>query len=247
MIVWGGMGNGMFAVFRLHKKRIVAVLTTLLLAACSVAMALAFTTGQAEATTVTVAIDPGHGGYDGGVSGLVTHVKESDVNLSIALYLATYLRGKGYRVVLTRDRDRAPVEAGALKRRDMDMRLATARNAATDILVSIHCNFYPSAYRRGIQVFYGKEADIPLAERIQATLNDTCNLPDVGRGFSPLWGDYYLLSHAHCPAVIVECGFLSNREDEALLTDAAYRMTLAYHIFSAIDADYGEDAAAIAW
>lgn len=225
----------MFAVFRLHKT--IAVLTVALLTALTVTLACALP-AAASAHAVVVAVDPGHGGYDGGVTGLRTHVRECDVNLSIALYLAAYLRGEGYRVVLTRKADRAPVEAGSLKRKDMDMRLTTIRQASADIAVSIHCNFYPSAYRRGIQVFYNKEADLPLATTLQNHLNDTQNTPTLGRTFAPLWGDYYILNKAPCPAAIVECGFLSNPEDEALLADEGYRMTLAYQIFCAIDDGY---------
>ena len=190
-------------------------------------------------------IDPGHGGYDGGVTGLTQHVRECDVNLSVAQYLAAYLRQKGYRVVMTRLDDRAPVEAGSLKRRDMDLRLNTINQSKAVLAVSIHCNFYPSAYRRGIQVFYNKDADLDLATAMQNHLNQTQNQPTIGRQFAPLWGDYYLLAHAECPAVIVECGFLSNREDEALLADANYRMTLAYQMYAAIDGMFAQEKAAL--
>jgi N-acetylmuramoyl-L-alanine amidase len=237
----------MFAVYRISKYRLIALSAALMLtlSLCLVAL-IPQSTGQAQA--VTIAIDAGHGGYDGGVTGLTTHIKESDVNLSIALYLAAYLKAKGYRVVLTRDKDRSPVETGSLKRQDMDMRLATIESANADIAVSLHCNFYPSVYRRGIQVFYDKAADLPLAEALQNHLNKTQNLPDVGRQFAPLWGDYYLLKKASCPAAIIECGFLSNPEDECLLKDADYRMTLAYQIYVAIDGIYaGADQVAQAY
>lgn len=236
----------MFAVFRLHKKQLVALALLAVLAAGGI-LAFCLPAGDAQAHPLTVAVDAGHGGYDGGVTGLTTGVRESDVNLSIALYLAAYLRNKGYRVVLTRDKDASPVEAGSLKRRDMDMRLNTIRGAAADIAVSIHCNFYPSRYRRGIQVFYDKQADLPLATALQTHLNETQNMPTIGRSFAPLWGDYYLLANAPCPAAIVECGFLSNPEDEALLADEHYRMTLAYQIYAAIDAAYTGEASALAW
>lgn len=237
----------MFAVFHLHKKRIVAACCVLVICiGCVLGMGLYH--NSAKATGMVVAIDPGHGGYDGGVCGLITHVRESDINLSIALYLATYLRNMCYQVVLTRDKDKSPVEAGSLKRRDMDMRLAVATGAAADLLVSIHCNFYPSTHRRGVQVFYDKDVDLPLATQLQNYLNDACNTPTVGRQFAPLWGDYYLLAHAPCPAAIVECGFLSNPEDEALLTDSHYRMTLAYQIACAIrNHGASTENAALAW
>lgn len=236
----------MFAVFRLGRKWI--ALVVLAVAVATVAVALCAPKTEGEAQTITVAIDPGHGGYDGGVTGLRLGIKESDVNLSIAKYLAQYLKGKGYKVVMTRTTDRSPVEAGSMKRRDMDLRIAAIEGAKADVAVSIHCNFYPSKYRRGIQVFYDKQADLTLAESLQNHLNETENLPTVGRQFAPLWGDYYLLANAPCPAAIIECGFLSNEEDEALLADERYRMTLAYQICLAIDTAYGNpDAPTLAW
>lgn len=237
----------MFAVVRIGKRKWIAIVMLAVVCATAV-LACCFPRYKGEAQAVTVAIDPGHGGYDGGVTGLELHLRESDVNLSVAKYLATYLRGKGYRVVMTRSSDRSPVETGSVKRRDMDMRLSTIAAAKADVAVSIHCNFYPSKYRRGIQVFYDKESDLPLAEALQNHLNVTQNLPTVGRQFAPLWGDYYLLAHAPCPAAIVECGFLSNAQDETLLADENYRMTLAYQIFVAIDSAYGDgDAPTLAW
>ena len=237
----------MFAVIRLNRRKWMA-LGVLAVLSVTMAMAFCFPRYDGEAESVTVAIDPGHGGYDGGVTGLRLRLKESDVNLSVAKYLATYLKNNGYKVVLTRSGDRSPVEAGSMKRRDMDLRLAAIEGAKADIAVSIHCNFYPSKYRRGIQVFYDKESDLTLAETIQNHLNETQNLPNVGRQFAPLWGDYYLLKNAPCPAAIVECGFLSNAEDEALLADENYRMTLAYQIYLAIDSMYPkEDAPTLAW
>ena len=237
----------MFTVFNVKKYKLTAIIAVLM-TSVAIASAILLPASSGQAQPIVVAIDAGHGGYDGGVTGLERGIKESDVNLSVATYLNAYLQGAGYKTVMTRTSDRAPVETGSLKRRDMDMRLAAIRGGGADIVVSIHCNFYPSAYRRGIQVFYDKANDLPLAEALQTHLNETQNLPTVGRQFAPLWGDYYLLKNAPCPAAIVECGFLSNREDEGLLSDANYRMTLAYQIFVAIDEVYGASAApAMAW
>ena len=239
----------MFAVVRIASIRILAIVLAVLV----LAVPLGVVAQQyARANPICIGIDPGHGGYDGGVTGLKTGVKECDVNLSVAGYLATYLRGAGYRVVQTRTKDVAPVEVGSIladdsvqtgarKVRDMNLRLATLRNAACDLAISIHCNFYPSGYRRGIQVFYGKDADLPLAQCLQNDLNATLNMPQIGREYQPLWGDLYLPANAHCPTAIVECGFLSNAEDEALLVQDSYRMILAYQLFCAIQSYLGQD------
>ena len=120
----------------------------------------------------------------------------------------------------------------------MKARTSIVNRASPLLLISIHVNFYPSSSRRGIQTFYTKEKDIPLAETLQKRLNEKMNIPTISRSFSPLSADYYLLANVECPATIVECGFFSNPDDEALLLDESYRMRLAFEIFSAIKEDY---------
>ena len=232
-----------------HRKQILTVALCVLVALAFVPIAV-LGTARAAADPVCIGIDPGHGGYDAGVKGIRSDVRECDINLSIATYLGTYLRNAGYRVVYTRTRDRSPVEnaiaatdsiaAGARKVRDMQLRLSAWHNADCVLGVSIHCNYYPSAYRRGLQVFYTKDADLMLATTLQQGLNRALNQPQIGRDLQPLWGDYYLPAHAQCPCAIVECGFLSNADDEQLLCDATYRMTVAYRLCCGIRAYLGE-------
>ena len=232
----------MFIVCHRHHLRLFVAVAILLVTAIPL---LSVWQQAALAQPLCIGIDPGHGGYDGGVKGLRTGMRECDVNLSVATYLAAYLQGAGYRVVLTRTQDKSPVEeglsaakdltAGSKKVRDMQLRLQRVHGADCALLVSVHCNFYPSSYRRGIQVFYSKQADLPLAQALQDRLNDALNTEQVGRAFEPLWGDYYLPLHADCPTAIVECGFLSNPQDEELLSAETYRMGVAYHLFCAIE------------
>lgn len=215
----------------LNKKQLLVAVILLVAVVSSVLLAVYVPTAITSAQQPCIVIDAGHGGYDHGVSGLDSGVRESDVNLSIATYLARYLQGRGYRVVMTRTKDVALVEATSLKRADMDKRLELIAESNAQLVISLHCNFYPSRYRRGIQVFYGKGDDQVLAATLQDHLNNTLNLPTLDRQFSSLWGDYYLLNHAPCPSVIVECGFLSNSQDEALLCTENYRMLVAYQLF----------------
>lgn len=108
-------------------------------------------------------------------------------------------------------------------------------NASNCLLaVSIHVNFYPSSYRRGIQTFFNKKIDEELAKTMQETLNSALNIPTIDRGFSALWGDYYILAKSKCPATIIETGFISNNQDEKQLLSKEYRMILAFHIFNGI-------------
>ncbi len=214
----------------INKKVIAWVLVCVLLAGLGLAVGLTVPK-RASAEERVIVLDPGHGGYDAGCKGLKLGVKESHVNLSIALYAQAYLTDWGYKVVLTRTKDAALVSPTAsYKRQDMDKRLQLIADENAAIVVSIHCNSYPSALRRGTQVFWYKDKDETLAGALQSRLNDTLNLPKGLRPYQALWGDYYLARYSPCPTAIVECGFLSNPEDEALLASEEYRMTVGYQI-----------------
>lgn len=186
-----------------------------------------------------IVLDAGHGGYDGGVSGLVSKVKESTINLELVKLLKGYLESDGYKVILTRSKDEA---LGDTKRSDMKKRIEIINKSHCAILVSIHVNFYPSKYRRGIQTFFNKKEDEALAKSLQESLNVALNKPTLERNFSALWGDYYILANANVPATIIETGFLSNPEDEELLLSPSYRMRLAYQIFLGIKGYLSENA-----
>lgn len=182
-----------------------------------------------------VVIDAGHGGADPGVCGAVTGIRESEVNLAVALRLAEYLEGAGIAAVLTRSGPAAPGEAtgaGSFKQRDMLARKAVIEAAAPNAVVSVHQNSFPAdRTRRGGQVFFreGAAAGQALAGSIQARLNALS-----GGTFSPLRGDYFMLNCTNYPSVIVECGFLSNPEDERLLSDENYRAEVAYAVFCGV-------------
>lgn len=178
-----------------------------------------------------IVIDPGHGGYDGGVKGLTSGIKESTINLEIANLVKGYLESDGYRVVMTRTED---IALGNTKRSDMKKRIELINASNCLLAVSIHVNFYPSSYRRGIQTFFNKNIDESLAKTLQETLNSALNIPTIERGFSSLWGDYYILSKSKCPATIIETGFISNSQDEKQLLSKEYRMILAFHIYNGI-------------
>ena len=181
----------------------------------------------------TVVIDPGHGGYDGGVKGVTSGVSEATVNLEIAKLLKGYFESDGKKVILTRTADVA-LTSSTRKQEDMRARIRIINRANPKLLISLHVNYYTSSSRRGIQVFYGKKTDEKLAEQIQKEINSALNYPEIGRNYQALWGDYYLLANAECPSALIECGFFSNPQDEALLLDENYRMRLAYEIFSAV-------------
>ena len=178
-----------------------------------------------------VVLDAGHGGIDPGVIGTDTGVRESDLNLSIVRILEELFADAGFRVVLTRTNGGGlyGLPVGGHKKRDMQARRARIEQAKPDIVLSVHQNTFPAdRSRRGGQVFYraGEAGAASLAACIQRELNGLW-----GGDYAPLAGDYYLLNCTPYTSVIVECGFLSNREEEALLRTDGYRRTLALAVF----------------
>lgn len=184
----------------------------------------------------TVVIDAGHGGIDGGVLGITTGVKESELNLDIARKLKTKFDKSGAKTVMTRKTEAGlyGIYSKGFKRRDMQKRKQITLNAKADVFVSIHLNYYSSPLRRGAQVFYkiDDEKSKSLADIVQAELNGG---KEGERDYTALVGDYYVLNEADCAAILCECGFLSNAEDEKLLLTDEYRAEIAEKIFNGIE------------
>lgn len=177
-----------------------------------------------------IVLDAGHGGIDGGVTGKVTGIKESDVNLAIAYRLKTALEEMGFEVVLTRKTEAGlyGTTAKGFKKRDMQRRKEIIEEADPSMVISLHQNFYPTKNTRGGQVFYRKESASGqrLAVLLQKGLNALYKA-EGARERKAASGQFFMLECADCPSVLVECGFLSNREDERLLTDVVWQKDLA--------------------
>ena len=191
------------------------------------------TANVTHSSNFTVVIDAGHGGIDGGVSGKISGVKESDLNLDIAKKLKQEFEKSGIKVVMTRNSYGGlyGTTAKGFKMRDMKKRIKIINSANADLMISVHLNYYSLSSRRGATVFFceGKEEGESLANTIQKHFNRSSGQE---REFSALKGDYYLLNESTCPAVICECGFLSNEQDEKLLLTDKYREEIAKLIFS---------------
>ncbi|MGN0823099.1 MAG: N-acetylmuramoyl-L-alanine amidase [Candidatus Gallimonas sp.] len=200
-------------------------------------LAVAFTTGTccfalsrttAQAQRLTVVIDAGHGGIDGGVTGVKSGVKESDVNLAVSRELQAVFEEAGITVVQTRLTEAGLYDAATpgYKKRDMRKRAEIIASAAPVLVISVHQNSFSLPTRRGAQVFYraDSERSATLANLIQNALNE---MPECVRKSNPLTGDYFMLNCSEYPSVIVEGGFMTNAEDEALLLNAEYRKKLA--------------------
>lgn len=179
-----------------------------------------------------VYIDAGHGGFDPGV--VVGSTYEKDINLEIALKLQAQLQQTGAIVYLSRATDEAMAET---KKGDMNARKELPNNESIDIVVSIHQNSYPKASIKGVQVFYyDGEQSKQLANSIESQLVKLLGDDNVRESKV---GDYYMLEQTKVPAVIVECGFVSNSEDFANLQSEEYQKKLAYGIFLGINEYFG--------
>ncbi|MCL2446046.1 MAG: N-acetylmuramoyl-L-alanine amidase [Oscillospiraceae bacterium] len=182
-----------------------------------------------------IIVDPGHGGEDGGAVG-IGGVVEKELNLAVAMQLAPFLRALGYDVQLTRCEDCDLSEpANTLrerKRSDIQARHAMLEELRDgDLFLSVHMNRYTSPSARGTQVFYSPNhpQSQVMAEQIQRTVV-TLLQPENHRQIKPAGSSIYLLHRATRPAVMVECGFISNPGEAAHLQDAAYQRQLAFAV-----------------
>ena len=179
---------------------------------------------------LTILVDPGHGGYDGGARCRDSGVWEKELNLAVSVLVRDSLVHRGARVVMTRDADIdlcTPDRPATLtkKRQDMQNRIAIAQENSIDLLLSIHMNEYRARSESGPQVFYraGCEGGRLLAGCIQEALIRHLQ-PKKQR--AAMAGDYFILQ-LEAPSALVECGFISNPTEEKLLRSADYQARLA--------------------
>lgn len=182
-----------------------------------------------------VVIDAGHGGNDPGKVG-VDGSLEKDINLQIALRVKTYLEQSDVQVVMTREEDVGLYEESDTRKKmaDMKKRCSIIEESGAELVVSIHQNSYHEEGVSGGQVFYYQ--DSVKGKRLAEILQDRFDyvLGEANRRLPKANGNYYLLLHVKCPIVIVECGFLSNRAEAALLQDSEYQDKLAWTIHMGI-------------
>ena len=181
--------------------------------------------------TYKVVIDAGHGGSDPGKVG-VNQTEEKEINLQIAIQLKELLEQEDIEVVMTREEDGGLYleKAANKKLEDMRARCKLMEEEDPDLVVSIHQNSYTDSSVRGAQVFYygqsaeGKKAaeciQNALSERLDKAYSRECKANE----------SYYILKKTVKPAVIVECGFLSNPEEEALLNTPEYQKKIVWAI-----------------
>lgn len=208
------------------------VLTILLLAAAFSAAIFAArgAAGSAPAlggTQYTLVIDAGHGGIDSGAMG-PDGSKESDINLAIALKLRALAEFYSLDNVMVRQDDSTKSETEEYSERDdLIQRTEIVNEAANPVLISIHQNSYPTGQPHGAQVIYSNaDGGEALGKITHANLISALD-PENRRVAEPATDKLYILSHVSCPAILVECGFMSNFSDIKNLNDDSYQRSLS--------------------
>ena len=182
-------------------------------------------------------IDPGHGGEDGGAVA-ADGTLEAELNLSIALKLNGLASFCGVQTLMTRTGEHIdyPPDAATISARktaDQKQRVALINNTSNGVLISIHQNWYPTAGPHGAQVLYARSPESEAFGMVMhAKLIESLD-PENRRVAAPISEDVFLMRNAQCPAVLLECGFLSNPEELSLLKDTTYQMKLGMLMLSA--------------
>lgn len=221
------------------KKRAVSMAMTILfiISMCVLAKTAAIytTSTQLKKEECVVVIDPGHGGNDPGKVG-VNDALEKDINLKIALLVKSFLEQDDIKVILTRDGDYGLYKESDSNKKvtDIKKRVEMIETPGTRLAVSIHQNSYGSGEITGAQVFYythseeGKKAAEIMQEQLIAGVDQSNHRQAKAND------NYYILKKSTTPSIIVECGFLSSKEEATLLCDEDYQEKLAWNIHLAI-------------
>lgn len=213
---------------------------------CVLAFVTAFPKSDLWATSKTminspqIILDAGHGGFDGGAVAQDGTV-EKDINLKICITLADFLKSNGYKVIMTRSTDVSTddVETKTIstrKKSDLKNRLELMRDYPDAVFVSIHLNKFTTSAAFGSQVFYSakdKDSKI-LGEDIQKSIVSMLQ-PENMRVNKKATSSTYLLHNATIPAVLVECGFLSNKAELEKLKNSEYQRKMAFCIYCGIN------------
>ena len=221
----------MFCVIRLRKAGPAAAVLCFALAALILLHASAplrrMETAALGGAPPTLVIDAGHGGFDGGAIA-VNGVKESDINLAIALKLQAAAAFCGVETVMTRVDDSRRTDILSYSEREDLVRRAEIANAVPNaVFVSIHQNYYPTTQPYGAQVLYADdERSARLGRITQSNIVEGLQ-PENRRIAIPAPANLYLTANVRCPAILVECGFLSNYNEMEKLMEDAYQTAMA--------------------
>lgn len=223
------------------KKVIVAIITCLLI----ITYIVPVNTFAMDKTDKVILIDPGHGGIDGGAQSKAGTI-EKDINLQISLKLRDELEEKGYKVFMTRDEDEGLYKKGNTvkekKREDLTRRVEMKKETECDIFVSIHQNMFPQSKCYGAQVWYASnDNSYNLATIVQDSVKESVN-DNNKRVAKPAAEAYLILRDKYEGAsILVECGFLSNPDEEAKLKSDEHQNLIVEGISGGIDKYFDGD------
>ncbi len=226
------------------KKRLILI-TSMICISLTVLLVHSSLTGTQTVATVNlpvsnkvIVLDAGHGIPDEGAQSS-NGTTEAETNLKVALKVQTLLEQSGATVILTRSDENAiyDIDSKTLKQKkisDIHNRVKIGNESSADIFVSIHLNKIPQQQYYGWQTFFqeGNEQSLNLAKSIQSNLNDS--IQKENKRVAMKIDNIYIMKHIEIPTAIVECGFLSNPEEEKLLLEDDYQNRLAWGIYNGI-------------
>lgn len=217
----------------IRKKFILYLLSGILIIVCVVTYFSLAKKTTTPAPQFSIVIDAGHGGRDGGCVGS-SGITESELNLMYARKLASLCEEFGMEVTMTRKDMNGLYDENATnkKRSEMEKRRKIINESGADVMVSIHMNAFPLSSSEGAHVFYakGSESGFELAKSVQTSV---CSNFGTARKYVSV-GDYYVLNFSDMPAILVECGFLSNPTEEQLLQSEDYCEKFCYSLFAGV-------------
>ena len=232
-------------IFLIRKSNLTLVILIFLLSIALYCLNLGGDADASPASSIsslgTVIVDAGHGGEDPGKVSNYSGANEKDINLAIAKFLAEELKSAGYQVIMTREDDKLVYKEGTTditekRRQDLTRRKEIMDNSGADIVVSIHVNDFSDSKYYGAQVFYppNSEESKQLAICVQKVLRedvDPTNKREALEKTTPI----LILRNLKTPTIVVECGFLSNQQEEQKLRTESYQKQLAKAIKKGID------------
>lgn len=217
---------------------IIIILTTILINISRTAETIE-AAGDEKIDKIKILIDPGHGGVDQGASGDMK-IEEAPINLAISKKLMSFLEGSGFQVEMTRyDNNGLYTELSdtirAKKNEDLTNRVELINNSHADLVVSIHLNSFPQKQYYGAHVFYQKSNEVITkiaADIIQDSMKSI--LDKNNKRVPQIKKNIKIMDDSTVPVVLIECGFLSNNEEEKRLISDDYQEKTAWAIYSGI-------------
>jgi len=225
-------------VLAIKKKTLIIVVLLTLVFCIGLSGYSTLKTGTSPHAEHTIVIDAGHGARDGGSVG-VNGTIEKEINLKYALALQKKLENAGFNVVMTRTDDTPLYDENAPNKKlsDMNARQKIIKNANPALVISIHMNSFSLPSAKGANTYYreGDEASKTCADLIQRSLNSYSGATNkLGKP-----GDYYMVKCSYYTSVLVECGFLSNPEEEANLNSTEFMEKIIYSIYCGVQMYFG--------